>query len=126
MMLRRPGRAVAQRRHHVGAARGRQNDINVRAHSCTCWRSWVRCHHPGGADHSIHGLDQVDPLLSIVIGALIVWTAWDIIQESLNILLEGLPRGLQLQSVIDAMGRVEGVWMCTTCTSGAWDRAPTP
>src|SRR5579863_8685660 len=41
--------------------------------------------------------NQVDPLLSILIGALIVWTAWDIIKESLNILLEGLPHGLALQ-----------------------------
>lgn len=55
------------------------------------------------------GWEQVDPLLSILIGALIVWTAWDIIQEALNILLEGLPRGLQLQSVTAAMCRVEGV-----------------
>ena len=40
------------------------------------------------------GWQQVDPLLSILIGVLIIWTAWDIIKESLNILLEGLPRGL--------------------------------
>ena len=55
------------------------------------------------------GWIQVDPLLSILIGALIVWTAWDIIKESLNILLEGLPRGLELQSVVASMRRVEGV-----------------
>jgi cobalt-zinc-cadmium efflux system protein len=40
---------------------------------------------------------------------LIVWTAWDIIHESLNILLEGLPRGITLQDVIDSMRAVEGV-----------------
>lgn len=55
------------------------------------------------------GWDRVDPLLSFGIGGLIIWTAWDIIKESLNILLEGLPRGLKLQSVIDAMRQVEGV-----------------
>jgi cobalt-zinc-cadmium efflux system protein len=55
------------------------------------------------------GWNQVDPALSLLIGALIVWTAWDIIKESLNILLEGLPRGLRLQSVIAAMRGVEGV-----------------
>jgi cobalt-zinc-cadmium efflux system protein len=55
------------------------------------------------------GWQQVDPLLSILIGALIIWTAWDIVRESLNILLEGLPRGLELQSVISAMRQVEGV-----------------
>ena len=55
------------------------------------------------------GWDQVDPLLSILIGVLIVWTAWDIIKEALNILLEGLPRGLRLQSVITCMRDVDGV-----------------
>lgn len=55
------------------------------------------------------GWDRVDPLLSIGIGVLIIWTAWDIIKESLNILLEGLPRGLKLQHVIDGMRDVEGV-----------------
>jgi cobalt-zinc-cadmium efflux system protein len=55
------------------------------------------------------GWQEIDPVLSILIGALIVWTAWDIIQESLNILLEGLPRGLDLQSVSFAMCEVEGV-----------------
>ena len=55
------------------------------------------------------GWNQVDPLLSILIGVLIVWTAWDIIKEALNILLEGLPRGLRLQSVITCMRDVDGV-----------------
>ena len=33
------------------------------------------------------GLAIIDPVLSVLIGILIVWTAWDIIQESLNVLL---------------------------------------
>jgi cobalt-zinc-cadmium efflux system protein len=52
---------------------------------------------------------QVDAWLSILIALLIVWTAWDIVRESLNILLEGLPRGLSLSDVIAAMLGVEGV-----------------
>ena len=51
----------------------------------------------------------IDPILSLLIGVLIIWSAWDIIKESLNILLEGLPRGLQLNSVITEMGKVAGV-----------------
>lgn len=51
----------------------------------------------------------VDPILSILIGCLIIWSAVDIIRESLNILLEGLPRGLKLQSVTDAMMEIPGV-----------------
>ncbi|HYP12866.1 MAG TPA: cation diffusion facilitator family transporter, partial [Bryobacteraceae bacterium] len=52
---------------------------------------------------------MVDPILSIIIGLLIIWTAWDIIRDSLNILLEGLPRGLTLRKVTDSMRQVPGV-----------------
>jgi cobalt-zinc-cadmium efflux system protein len=55
------------------------------------------------------GWVQVDPALSILIALLVVWTAWDIIRESLNILLEGLPRGLRLGDVTGAMKSTEGV-----------------
>jgi cobalt-zinc-cadmium efflux system protein len=55
------------------------------------------------------GWEQVDPALSILIGILIVWTAWGIIREALNILLEGLPRGIHLQDVTSAIEAVEGV-----------------
>jgi cobalt-zinc-cadmium efflux system protein len=58
---------------------------------------------------SYTGWLRVDPLLSIAIAVLIVWTAWDIIRESLNILLEGLPRGITLSDVTVEMGAVEGV-----------------
>jgi len=55
------------------------------------------------------GWMRVDPLLSILIAGLVVWTAWGIIHESLNILLEGLPRGIHLQDVTAEMRAVEGV-----------------
>ncbi len=48
-------------------------------------------------------------MLSVLIGILIVWTAWDIIQESLNVLLEGLPRGMELNEVTGAMREIDGV-----------------
>jgi len=63
----------------------------------------------GGVVMHYTGWQQVDPILSILIGALIVWTAWDIIRESLNILLEGLPRGIRLLDVVNEMRTVEGV-----------------
>ena len=63
----------------------------------------------GAAAIRYTGWVRVDPILSILIALLIVWTAWDIIRESLNILLEGLPRGIYLADVTEAMGTVEGV-----------------
>ena len=51
----------------------------------------------------------IDPALSVLIGLLILWTSWDIIQEALNVLLEGLPRGMTLSQVIAALQEVPGV-----------------
>jgi cobalt-zinc-cadmium efflux system protein len=51
----------------------------------------------------------IDPILSILIGLLIIFSAVDIVRESLNVLLEGLPRGMELQQVVDAMRDVPGV-----------------
>jgi cobalt-zinc-cadmium efflux system protein len=55
------------------------------------------------------GWFRIDAILSVAISLLVVWTAWDIIRESLNILLEGLPRGLDLGVVARAIASVEGV-----------------
>jgi cobalt-zinc-cadmium efflux system protein len=51
----------------------------------------------------------IDPFLSVLIGALIIWSAWDIIRESLDILLEGAPRGMELAEVTKALRDVDGV-----------------
>ena len=51
----------------------------------------------------------IDPLLSVLIGVLIIWSAWDIIRESLDILLEGAPRGIELSAVTKALRDVDGV-----------------
>lgn len=54
-------------------------------------------------------LSVIDPALSVLIGVFIIWTAWDIIKESLNVLLEGLPRGMELAEVTASLMRIEGV-----------------
>ena len=51
----------------------------------------------------------LDPLLSIVIGVGIVWSAWGIIRDSLNILLEGLPKGVTLAHVRGDLSEIQGV-----------------
>lgn len=55
------------------------------------------------------GVSEIDPLLGFLIGGLILWSSVDIIRETLNILLEGLPRGMELEAVILAIRRVKGV-----------------
>jgi len=63
----------------------------------------------GGWLISTTGVAQIDPLLGFLIGGLILWSSVDIILETSNILLEGLPRNIRLGSVVSAMRRIEGV-----------------
>jgi cobalt-zinc-cadmium efflux system protein len=51
----------------------------------------------------------VDPLVSILIAALIGWNAFKIVGETVNILLEGTPRGMDLSTIRGAITGVEGV-----------------
>lgn len=51
----------------------------------------------------------IDSALSVGIGALILWSGFGIVRETLNILLEGTPRGIKLERVEAAMRAVEGV-----------------
>jgi cobalt-zinc-cadmium efflux system protein len=51
----------------------------------------------------------VDSALSFGIGALVLWSSFGIIRESLNILLEGTPRGISLHKIGEAVRRIEGV-----------------
>jgi cobalt-zinc-cadmium efflux system protein len=51
----------------------------------------------------------IDSALSLGIGVLILWSGFGIVRETLNILLEGTPRGIKLERVEAAMRAVEGV-----------------
>ena len=51
----------------------------------------------------------IDAALSFGIGALVLWSSFGIIRESLNILLEGTPRGVSLQKIAGAVTALEGV-----------------
>ena len=63
----------------------------------------------GGAGILFTGQNWIDPALSVVIAALILWSSIDIVRETLNILLEGTPRGLRLDQIRHDMEAVEGV-----------------
>jgi len=95
----------------LGAHGDHQHDLNVRA-------AWI--HMAGDAASCVAiiagaivlhytGWQFIDPLLSILIGVMIVWSAWGIIRDTLNILLEGLPKELRLRDVTGALCEVDGV-----------------
>jgi cobalt-zinc-cadmium efflux system protein len=63
----------------------------------------------GGAGILLTGRNWIDPVLSLIIAALILWSSWSIVHETLQILLEGTPRGIDLNHIRNDMQAVPGV-----------------
>jgi cobalt-zinc-cadmium efflux system protein len=63
----------------------------------------------GGIGILLTGQNWIDPALSMAIGALILWSSWEIIRETLNILLEGTPRGMELERITAVIASIPGV-----------------
>lgn len=53
--------------------------------------------------------EWLDPLISVLIGLLIIYSAWGILRETVNILLEGTPRDVDLDTMVDDIEKVDGV-----------------
>src|SRR5690348_12842392 len=63
----------------------------------------------GGWAIVLTGHTWIDPALSIGIGSLILWSSLGIIHETLNILLEGAPRGLTSEQIAASLSLIDGV-----------------
>jgi cobalt-zinc-cadmium efflux system protein len=63
----------------------------------------------GGAGILFTGKNWIDPVLSLAIAALILWSSIGIVRETLNILLEGTPRDCSLIEIRSGMEAIEGV-----------------
>ncbi|MDQ3226855.1 MAG: cation diffusion facilitator family transporter [Chloroflexota bacterium] len=55
------------------------------------------------------GWYAADPILSVLIGGLVVFGAWSLLRESVDVLLEAAPRGIVVADVRAAMDAVPGV-----------------
>jgi cobalt-zinc-cadmium efflux system protein len=55
------------------------------------------------------GASIADPVVSLLIGLLILWSSWGILKESVNVLLEGIPEGMEMETVERTIGAVAGV-----------------
>src|SRR3984893_1690100 len=81
--------------------KGAKNDLNVRS---------AYVHMVGDAVSAVgvviagivvalSGASIADPVVSILIGLLILWSAWGILKEAVNVLLEGIPEGMEMEKV---------------------------
>ncbi|HSB68520.1 MAG TPA: cation diffusion facilitator family transporter [Candidatus Methylomirabilis sp.] len=62
-----------------------------------------------GAAMLYTGWSWPDPVAGILVGVFILAGAWRIIREAVNVLMEGVPRGLAVQAVSAAIARIPGV-----------------
>jgi cobalt-zinc-cadmium efflux system protein len=50
-----------------------------------------------------------DPIVSIIVGGLILFGAWSLVKESVDVLLESTPRHLNISRILDDLGSMKGV-----------------
>lgn len=62
-----------------------------------------------GVGIMLTGVDELDPVIGLLISLLILASSWRLIREPLEVLLERAPEGLDVEQVGMAIARVEGV-----------------
>ncbi len=50
-----------------------------------------------------------DPIVSVVVGGLILFSAWSLVKESVDVLLESTPRHLDVSQILGDLGSMKGV-----------------
>jgi cobalt-zinc-cadmium efflux system protein len=63
----------------------------------------------GGFAILLTHINWIDPILSLLIAGMILWSSISIVRETLNILLEGTPRGLSVPEIRGSLATIDGV-----------------
>ncbi len=90
---------------------GSQHDLNMRSaflHLMGDVLSTIGAVIAGGVIY-FTGANWLDPLVSVLIGVLILWNAWGILRDSVNILLEATPQDVDVNTLVSEIQKVEGV-----------------
>jgi len=62
-----------------------------------------------GALMYLYGWYIADPIVSVLVALLILRGAWGVVSQSLHILMEGAPSGLDVEAMVAALESIEGV-----------------
>jgi len=90
---------------------GRDESLNVRGawlHVATDTLGSVQA-IAAGVLISAFGWKWADPLASVLIGLLVVFSSWGLLRDAVGVLMEGVPAHLQLDEVAEVMAAVPGV-----------------
>lgn len=58
---------------------------------------------------NVTGSSRWDAVVSILIGVLILWSSYGVLRESVNLLLEGTPSGIDPERVTASLATIEGI-----------------
>ena len=62
-----------------------------------------------GAVIYFFGWRWADPVASFIIASLVLYSAWGLVRETLDVLMEGVPRGISIDEVTEALEGLPGV-----------------
>jgi cobalt-zinc-cadmium efflux system protein len=92
-------------------ARGRKGDVNVRA-------AFVHMAADAGISAAVvlaglaimlTGIAWIDPLVSLLVVGVILWSTWDLLKDSVTLALAGVPEGVELAAVRSTLAALPGV-----------------
>lgn len=92
-------------------AGGRKDDINVRGafqHMAADAAVSAAVAVSGFIILKTH-LYWIDPVVGLAVAAVILWSSWDLLKESVGMTLAGVPAGIEIDEVEAALGRIPGV-----------------
>jgi cobalt-zinc-cadmium efflux system protein len=55
------------------------------------------------------GWTPIDPIASVLIALLILYSAWNLVREATDVLLESVPSHVDMQAILDDLGGIEGL-----------------
>ncbi|UCH28587.1 MAG: cation transporter [Myxococcales bacterium] len=90
---------------------GRHQNLNVRGawlHVMADTLGSVGAILAGAAIYFL-GWRWADPVASFVIATLVLYSAWGLVRETLDVLMEGVPKGISLEEVTEALKALPGV-----------------
>jgi len=91
--------------------RGSENDLNLRSaflHLMGDVFSTLGA-VAAGVTIAFTGWNWLDPLISVLIGFLILWNAWGILRRTIHILLESTPENIDVEDMLAELQKVDGV-----------------
>ncbi|ANK13239.1 cation diffusion facilitator family transporter [Erythrobacter neustonensis] len=92
-------------------AGGKEDSLNLKGAYLEVWADMLGSLGVIGAAIAIYftGLNWIDPVVAIAIGLWVLPRTWILLRDTTHILLQGVPRGFDLQAIRGAMGEIRGV-----------------